>query len=363
VPSGAGLRPDSEVRRARSLIGHWEADRLLLENYLAGRSASISPPVVQVLSDLDDFEPVGRILARLDHVPDARELLEELHEWSLVVQRDSELEAREDSLASRWPWGPDAAFFHFSTARVRFEGDPWVQRRELLQLAKSSPPPSPYRVLAGPRRPLDGKVDPARRDVWRMLQDRRTCRSFTGEAIDFERFAQIVRWTWGATHHLSDGELGDYVLKTSPSGGARHPTEVYPVVLGVEGVDPGIYHYSVRDDELVLLRSGEFRALVTRLCSDQLWLEDAAAVFFMTAVLERSAWKYRDSHAYKVLHLDAGHLGQTFHLLCTALGLGPFTTAAFQADAVEEQLALRSPAEIPIYVAAVGVPAKSPDAG
>lgn len=47
----------------------------------------------------------------------------------------------------------------------------------------------------------------------------------------------------------------------------------------------------------------------------------------MTAVVERSAWNYPNVHAYRVPHLDAGRLGQTFHLVCTELGLGPFTFA------------------------------------
>jgi nitroreductase len=75
----------------------------------------------------------------------------------------------------------------------------------------------------------------------------------------------------------------------------------------------------------------------------------------MTAVLERSMWKYRQSHAYRVLHLDAGHLGQTFHLACTELGLVPFTTAALAPDRIEAELGLDGIREIAVYAAAAGV--------
>jgi nitroreductase len=54
----------------------------------------------------------------------------------------------------------------------------------------------------------------------------------------------------------------------------------------------------------------------------------------MTAILERTMWKYALSHAYRVIFLDAGHLGQTFHLVCTKLGLAPFTTAATEEAAI-----------------------------
>jgi SagB-type dehydrogenase family enzyme len=108
------------------------------------------------------------------------------------------------------------------------------------------------------------------------------------------------------------------------------------VVLAVDGIEPGIYHYSVRDNGIVSLRTGGVADLAVELCAGHEWLRTAAAAFFMTAVIERSAWKYPSSHAYRVLHLDAGHLGQTFHLVCTERGLGPFTFAATHNPAIEE---------------------------
>jgi SagB-type dehydrogenase family enzyme len=83
----------------------------------------------------------------------------------------------------------------------------------------------------------------------------------------------------------------------------------------------------------------------------------------MTAVIERSSWKYRHSHAYRVLYLDAGHLGQTFQLVCTYLGLGPCTFAATHNRLIERELGLDGVSEIVIYTAAVGVPTPIRDAG
>jgi SagB-type dehydrogenase family enzyme len=127
------------------------------------------------------------------------------------------------------------------------------------------------------------------------------------------------------------------------------------MVLAVDGVEPGIYHYSARDHGIVPLRPGGVD-LAVALCAGHEWIRTAAAVFFMTAVVERSAWKYPSAHAYRVLHLDAGHLGQTFHLVCTELGLGPFTFAATSNPAVESALGIDGITEIVVYTAAVGVP-------
>ena len=76
----------------------------------------------------------------------------------------------------------------------------------------------------------------------------------------------------------------------------------------------------------------------------------------MTAVPQRLFWKYPSAGAYRLLFLDAGHLAQTFCLLATALGLGPFTTAAIRHSRIEKLLGLDGIGEFPIYVCGAGVP-------
>ena len=121
---------------------------------------------------------------------------------------------------------------------------------------------------------------------------------------------------------MEKSPIGPYQLKTSPSGGARHSIEVYPVALRVDGIHTGIYHYAPREHQLALIRSAPLEQLASEAVgwfANQPWVADACVVFLMTSVLERSMWKYRHSHAYRVVLLDAGHLGQTFHIVCTAL--------------------------------------------
>jgi SagB-type dehydrogenase family enzyme len=60
----------------------------------------------------------------------------------------------------------------------------------------------------------------------------------------------------------------------------------------------------------------------------------------MTASLPRSMRKYDFARAYRVVLLDTGHLGQTFHFAATALGLGVFTTAALDDARIERLLAV-----------------------
>ena len=327
-----------------------------MHNYLSNRRTALAPELVAAISSLDVFADRGDAAGRLGLGQSADALIAQLLEQDVLVAEGSPLAERDERLERNWRWGPEARFFHFSTQAVRFEYDAEAEQERLIHQRNLEPPPSPYKDLSVAGLPLPDTF--ARKGaLWETLRQRRTLRRFRREPISRDEFATVLQWTWGKTHELEGPLLGRSVLKTSPSGGARHTIEVYPLVLRVDEVPPGLHHYSVARNDLELLRSGEFEELAVELCGAQGWVQDAAAVFFMTSIIERSAWKYRHEHAYRVLHLDAGHLGQTFHLVCTELGLAPFTTTATDATQIERELGLDGISEIVVYTAATGYPA------
>ena len=66
-------------------------------------------------------------------------------------------------------------------------------------------------------------------------------------------------------------------------------------------------------------------------CGGQNWVSEAGAAFLMTFSAKRLSWKYGFSRVFRAAMMDVGHLGQTFALVATWLGLAPFTTAALRA--------------------------------
>ena len=112
----------------------------------------------------------------------------------------------------------------------------------------------------------------------------------------------------------------------------------------VAGLESGIYHYLASEHQLELVAATdpeESRQLVERATAGQWFFADADVAFVLTARFARSFWKYRrHAKAYRTLLLDAGHLSQTFYLVCTALGLGPWVTAALDDAAIERALGL-----------------------
>jgi putative peptide maturation dehydrogenase len=200
--------------------------------------------------------------------------------------------------------------------------------------------------------PLQGDFDA-------LLAARRTCRNFDGDAVLGQAaFATMMRRVWGAvgTRELAPGAVA--VKKTSPAGGGLHAVEAYVLVQRVEGLAPGLYHYLSMEHSLEPLRAltaEEAAGLAHRFVAGQDWFNNVPAMVVMTARFDRLFWKYRrHTKAWRVVHLDVGHLSQTMYLSATELGLGCFVTGAINDRSVEQALELPALREGPIAIVGFG---------
>lgn len=340
------------VRRANCLVGWFEDDVFVLENYLNGRQTVLDPRLMPALSGLAGSLTRQKVLQRLGGDLNGS-VLDTLLKQGVLLRCGSEPELRDAAVDLHWAWGREARYFHYSTSRTAFTFDAEHERRHLEDVAKHVPQPPAFKDYGYEGIALDDAVL-APNDIWDTLGRRRTGRAFTNRPIGFAELSAILKYTWGISDLRPDPGVGVVALKTSPSGGARHPVEVYPIVLSAEDVPPGIYHYCAGRHCLEPLQNGDFAQDAVAVCTNQPWVADTAVVFLMTGVLQRSSWKYPQSHAYRVLLLDAGHLGQTFHLVCTALGLSPWTSAALDESKGVDVLAVDGSAEVLLYASACG---------
>jgi SagB-type dehydrogenase family enzyme len=155
-------------------------------------------------------------------------------------------------------------------------------------------------------------------------------------------------------HWIDLPGLGRLPLKTYPSGGARHPLEVYLLAPKVAGLAPGIYHYAADSHELELVRLGATGRQIVSYLPTQPWYRSAAALLIITAVFPRTQWKYRFPRAYRAVVTEAGHLGQTLCLAATWLGLAPFCSLALADSLIERDLGIDGVSESVLYVVGVG---------
>lgn len=278
-----------------------------------------------------------------------------------------ELRRREQRL-SALHWPHRSAEYHFLTRRESaalgvapgdLEDAPSPEAAAgLLVAAEGIPPPAFHRVEADQR--IELPICERSTGLFHTLLERRTTRAFDPERqLPLERLSTVLRYVFGAHGYERVGELVT-LTKTSPSGGGLHPIEAYPVVLRVEGVPPGLYHYDVASHELALiggLAPDEGERVVDDFTAGQFWFRDANALIVLAARFERTFWKYKeDDRAYSVLLMDAGHLSQSFYLACTDLGLGAFVTAFINDVSIGDRLGLEREAEGTLAVLGLGIP-------
>jgi SagB-type dehydrogenase family enzyme len=156
--------------------------------------------------------------------------------------------------------------------------------------------------------------------------------------------------------HLAAGLTADVqgsARRAAPSSGALYPIEVYAVVHRVDGLEPGVYHYAVREHGLEMLRTGDFRAAVVEQAIAQEFLGECGVVLFLTMILQRMRPRYQD-RSYRYGLLEAGHVGENVYLGATAMGLGACGVGAFMDDAINAMLGVDGVDEAAVYMMAVG---------
>jgi len=355
------------LRRDPDLLLRWESEGLLVQNLSSGIGITGPADVVRVL-DLFDRPRTPREAAELfrfddrARFEDRAELLRDIDTLRLLgfLVPDSRTSPR--GRIAAWKGNVAAAQYHAACRDAPYLREPVEIERYVRANILSAPKPRRFKRYAkAARRRLPRSGAAPRGDalaLGEILRRRRTVRDFARAPVPLEDFASLLRTTFGITGIVDTDLLGRMALKTSPSAGALHPVEAYVLAWNVQDLAPGVYHYDVRGDELRRLRRGNFRNAAVEAASGQDWIGGAAFLCVMTAVFPRVLWKYHLEDAYRTLFLDAGHLAQTFCLVATALGLGPFTTAAIQYSKIERLLRIDGIDEFPVYLCGAGIPAK-----
>ncbi|MET9082169.1 SagB/ThcOx family dehydrogenase [Streptomyces sp. NPDC004237] len=201
--------------------------------------------------------------------------------------------------------------------------------------------------LPAPRRNLNA-------DVGAAMLDRRTCRSFLDRHVEMQEMADVLFYAGGAVFSHPTNFFGPVLKKCAPSPGARHATEIYPVIRAVHGVPQGIYHYCGLHHRITSVSEEDVPAFLIRGLQKQKCFADAAVTCFLTAVTGRVRWKYRQSRAFRLMHYEIGHYAQNLLLASTALGLGAFVTGALVDSYVEDVLGADGVDEVLMYAAGFG---------
>lgn len=173
-----------------------------------------------------------------------------------------------------------------------------------------------------PRLPVSTAVPAALAPLHALTRRRRSPFAFESRPLARADFDAILTTAAGVTGTVHWGQ-GQIPLRAYPAGGALYAVEIYPVVLAVETLAAGVYHFRPTESGLETLRIGIDRQfLLDVVLRDQAPIvAGAAALICLTGNFTRFERKYGEG-SYRVLVAEAGHLSQNLILAATGLGLG-----------------------------------------
>lgn len=350
----------ARVRVSSCGIAYWDSGRLIWDDTVGHRQFALADGTEAVLRWFSDWRPLesvadmpGDPAAVARYVKVARIFLAN----DILVAEQSDRHRAEEAALTRWrPWGRLATAFHFSTRSLA--GDRVKSVDDYLELLNENleqgPAPRAHHTFDGAETvalPDRTSATWLERDLIELLYLRRSDRKFADEPIPLTSVAALLQISAGI---VAIDERTQTVFKTSPSGGGRHPTEVYAYVRSVDGVRPGTYHYNPSAHTLERVGGTRTDEELNRILGDQEWAGTAGMIVFYTSVFGRSMWRYHSARTYRLLHLDVGHLSQTVFLLATSLGLSMTFTSAMRDELVEGLLGVHAGDEVVMGCAVIG---------
>ena len=182
--------------------------------------------------------------------------------------------------------------------------------------------------------------------LYRMLVGRKSRRKYSKEPLGLEELSYLL---W-AIEGVKENK-GKFSFRTTPSGGARHPLDVYVFAHKIKNLNVGLYRYLPVEHQLVLERQGDDSQALDEALNGQFW--NAACIVMWAAVPYRSEWRYGKA-ADKLVALDAGHSCQNLYLACEALGLGTCAIGAYDQEKLDAYLGLDGEDMFALYAAPIG---------
>lgn len=344
----AVLRAGSGDDRAHLALEGAAAQPLI--EWLLGRSSA---------ADATTLADSLRDSAGLD-ASDARDLVDNMVSMGVLVESASDTRQRDH--LTRWGrlgWR-DAADFHLATHGLRFVPDEvdgityadyfgaMVQDTESV-----GEQPAAYVPPTGERLELP-PADATATTLDEVLCVAEPINRFEGPPVRGEELVLPLRQAFGVQRRVG-GMLGEHHLRSYPSGGARHPFEVYLVSKGIEGVPSGAYHFDPVNGDLAAVPAAGDAREIDNACFGKGGIRSASAVLVLTCRWLRHSWKYRYARSYRMLLLEAGHAVQAITLAMIRHGVNVYHCPSIHDSVIQTILALDDDcAEGPLYALGLG---------
>ncbi|MDE0268265.1 MAG: hypothetical protein OXI96_04405 [Acidimicrobiaceae bacterium] len=140
-----------------------------------------------------------------------------------------------------------------------------------------------------------------------------------GQFNSAQKEVELPSLLWLLTAKIGSVRMGEGIepafLRTSPSGGSRHPTEIYVAYAkGCQLETPSLHHCQMSPAGLVSLPIPEGHSADQWAdFGDSLSLHEQNEVFYLlfTTMFERNMYRYREPRTFRTVFMDVGHLVMT----------------------------------------------------
>lgn len=196
---------------------------------------------------------------------------------------------------------------------------------------------APLRITTGVRVPLPvpGRIEMS---LGESIGTRVSARSYGDRPITLTTLATLLYHINGVRRVDRFDELQNY-RRNVPNSGNLGSVELFPIVLNVAALKPGVYHFDSVARELVELHLGDYARWLRDEVLYQVEFSSAAVVLVFTCAFGRLSAKY-GPRSYRLGYLDVGHASGQGYLAATALGLNVCASDGFIDEALDALLGI-----------------------
>jgi SagB-type dehydrogenase family enzyme len=172
-----------------------------------------------------------------------------------------------------------------------------------------------------------------------LLSKRRSSEGYIlDNKVTIDKLAYILQCGYG----LQGGskEEGREENRTVPSGGKRYSLEIYIFLFKeVDNCKPGVYHYGIQEHVLEPVSLQNFSREDILSFTPQEWLKETTGMICITSIFDRTVRKY-GSMGYRLILLEAGHVGQNILLAGTEKNININPVAGIYPEKIEQCIGL-----------------------
>ncbi|MCH2188326.1 SagB/ThcOx family dehydrogenase [Candidatus Gracilibacteria bacterium] len=187
-----------------------------------------------------------------------------------------------------------------------------------------------------------------------LLYARKSVRNFNNEKVTFDELSTIFYIGLRGVKEVREN-ISNYMSDLSQLKQSEYIAfEFYIMIYNVEGIEPGIYHYNLENNEFCLIKKGNYSNEVTDIQMGQKVIERSKFSIYIGVDFYRYMWRYRYSKKYTLLLMQVGKVAQQIITISQVLGIGSFMSPAIKDSKIEKLIGLDGINESVVYFLSFG---------